>query len=88
MNNVVDFPIADRPITEAQVDKLHSEAFRDLEGRLCDCVHMANIAAQLMCNHATTDGNLAFAVYNTERMLTVLKADYHAAYHGEKPLEP
>jgi hypothetical protein len=44
MTNVFDFPVADRPITEDQQDKLHSQAFRDLEGRLCDCVRMAHIA--------------------------------------------
>jgi hypothetical protein len=34
MSNVVDFPAPDWPITEAEVDKLHSKAFRDLEGRI------------------------------------------------------
>ena len=33
-SNIVEFPVVDRPITEGQIDKLHSEAFRDLEGRI------------------------------------------------------
>jgi hypothetical protein len=37
MSNIVEFPIADRPITESEIDKLHSEAFRDLEPGICDC---------------------------------------------------
>lgn len=37
MNNIVEFPVPDRPITKDHVDKLHSQAFRDLEARLCDC---------------------------------------------------
>jgi len=29
--NILEFPLPDRPITESEVDKLHSQAFRDLE---------------------------------------------------------
>jgi hypothetical protein len=32
MSNVVEFPIADHPITEGEIAELHSRAFRDLEG--------------------------------------------------------
>jgi hypothetical protein len=46
MSNLVEFPIADRPITESEIDKLHSEAFRNLEPLICDCTSMAKIAAQ------------------------------------------
>ena len=48
MSNLVEFPIADRPITESEIDKLHSEAFRNLEPLICDCTSMAKIAAQMM----------------------------------------
>ncbi len=41
MSNIVEFPIADRPITESEIDKLHSEAFRNLEPGICDCACMA-----------------------------------------------
>jgi hypothetical protein len=34
MSEVIEFPIADRPITKSEVGKLHSEAFRDLEGEV------------------------------------------------------
>jgi hypothetical protein len=87
MTNIVEFPIADRPITESEIDKLHSQAFRDLEGRLSDCESMAKIAAQLMSNATTIDGELVFAVGNVARMLTTLQVDYHAAWYGEKPIE-
>ncbi|MEH2521579.1 hypothetical protein V1279_007152 [Bradyrhizobium sp. AZCC 1610] len=86
--NVVEFPIADRPITESQMDKLHSQAFRDLESRICDCVSMAKIAAQAVMNIRTDDRELVFAVAHASEMLDTLKADYYAAYHGKKPLEP
>ena len=87
MTNVVDFPVADRPITEAQQDKLHSQAFRDLEGRLCDCVRMAHIAGDLAANAKDVDEDMIFAIVHTFEMLKTLKVDYYAAYHDEKPLE-
>jgi hypothetical protein len=87
-SNIVEFPVADRPITEDQQNKFHSEAFRDLESRICDCVSMAKIAAQAVMNIRTDDRELVFAVAHVAEMLAVLKTDYYAAYHGEKPLEP
>ena len=85
MSNIVEFPIADRPITESEVDKLHSEAFRDLEPRICDCTTMATIAAQMMfAKDDGTNRELVFAVAHVSEMLTALKADYYAAWHGEK----
>ncbi|WP_219685529.1 MULTISPECIES: hypothetical protein [Bradyrhizobium] len=49
---------------------------------------MAQIAAQLICKHASGYGKLVFAVCNTGRMLKALMADYYAAWHNEKPIEP
>ncbi len=75
---------APRGESEAEVDKLHSEAFRDLEPRICDCVSMAKIAAQNVMNIRTEDSELVFAVAHVSEMLTALKADYYAFWHGEK----
>jgi hypothetical protein len=85
MSNVVEFSIADRPITESEVDKLHSEAFRDLEPGICDCTTMAKIAAQFVIEADDgTNRELVFAVVHASEMLTALKANYYAAWHGEK----
>jgi hypothetical protein len=84
---IIEFPGREPPpegYSEQYVDKLHAEAFRDLEGPISDCESMAKIAAQLMCNASTMDGELVFAVCNTARMLEALMAGYHAAWHGEK----
>jgi hypothetical protein len=83
---MIEFPIADRPITESEIDKLHSEAFRDLESGICDCVHMSGIAAQLMSNTRLEEKDLAvgFAVLHLDEMLRHLKKDYYARWHGEK----
>ena len=84
---IVEFPGREPPpegYSEQYIDKLHSEAFRDLEGPISDCQSMAKIAAQMMGNASTMDGELVFAVFNTSRMLTALMADYHARWHGEK----
>ena len=55
---IVEFPTADRPITESERAKLHSEAFRNLEPSICDCESMAKIAAQIAMNTKTEDREL------------------------------
>jgi hypothetical protein len=37
MSSIIEFPIADKPITESEIDKLHGDAFRDLDMSICDC---------------------------------------------------
>jgi hypothetical protein len=89
MNNVVDFPIADRPITEDQIDKLHSQAFRDLEGDVCDLDRMGEIANNLIMNcSASEDGfhdlELAtFAVFQLAKMLKEFRASYYKRWDDE-----
>jgi hypothetical protein len=94
MSNVIDFTPADRPSaefeaggtdTETDRDTLHGEAFREIENRLCDCVNMAKIAFDLVCEAKTDDRELGFAVAHTWEMLAKLKRDYYATYHNEKP---
>jgi hypothetical protein len=85
MSNIVEFPIPDRPISEAEVDKLHSEAFRDLEEGICDCATMAKIAAQtVLTDDDGTNRELIFAVCHVSEMLDAFKASYYAAWHGER----
>jgi hypothetical protein len=67
-----------------EIDKLHSEAFRDLESGICDCTTMAKIAAQIVLSANTTDRELVFAVCHVSEMLDAFKASYCAAWHGEK----
>jgi hypothetical protein len=83
-NNIIDFPPVDRPITETEIDKLHSQAFRDLEGGISDCVSMAKIAADQIHDLKTEDRELVFAVAHTWELLAKLKADYYAAWYDEK----
>jgi hypothetical protein len=84
MSSIIEFPIADKPITESEIDKLHSVAFRDLEGGIADCTTMAKIAAQMVANEAGVSGELVFLVCHVREMLDVLKANYYAAWYGEK----
>jgi len=85
LSNVVEFPTADRPITESEVAELHSRAFRDLEPGICDCTTMAKIAAQMVfAEDDGTNRELVFAVAHLSEMLTALKANYYAAWHGDK----
>jgi hypothetical protein len=69
---------------QSEIDKLHSEAFRNLEPSICDCESMAKIAAQITMNTKTEDRELVFAVVHAMEMLTALKTNYYAAWHGEK----
>lgn len=85
MTNVVEFPAPDRPITETEIEELHAEAFRDLENGLNDCVSMAKIAFDQICELKTEDRELVFAVAHTWELLAKLKRDYYAAWHNEKP---
>jgi hypothetical protein len=84
MSSIIEFPVADKPITESEIDKLHGDAFRDLEPSICDCESMAKIAVQIAMNTKTDDRELVFAVVHTMEMLTALKANYYAAWHGER----
>jgi hypothetical protein len=98
MTNVVGFPVADRPITESEIakvyteldpDEVHAQAFRDIEGRLFDCVRMARIARQEAFDRYDGDNEeLVFAIGHTAEMLEALKADYYAAYEEGKPIKP
>jgi hypothetical protein len=83
MADVVKFPGAssDREIND-DGDRLHAEAFRDLEPG-SDCTTMAKIAAQVLSAN-TTDCELVFAVAHVSEMLDAFKANYYAAYQGEK----
>jgi hypothetical protein len=91
-DNIVEFPGRVPPpegYSEQFIDKLHSEAFRDLEGSLGDCVTMAVIAMR-MVECAVGDGrdqkheNAMFAVFHVTKMLKDLKVDYYARWNGER----
>jgi hypothetical protein len=89
MTDVVQFPGApsDRTLRDDR-DQRHTKAFRDLEGPISDCVNMALIGAQMILSVSDdVEGELIFAVNHTFDMLTKLKADYYAAYHGERDIE-
>ncbi len=84
MSSIIEFPIADKPITESEIDKLHGDAFRELiETNLRDCVRMSGIAAELMLNAKIEDDSLRFAVFHTAEMLMSLEKEYDASWHGD-----
>jgi hypothetical protein len=86
-DTVIEFPGREPPsegYSEQYIDKLHSEAFRELESALCDCTTMAKIAGQMVTDMKIDDDELVFAVYHVSAMLDALKANYYAAWHGER----
>ena len=87
MSNV-EFPGADQPpITETDIETRHAEAFRDLEGKISDCRHMASIALQMAeCAIEGRDDKhekAMFAVFQTADTPKKLQAAYYAAWHAE-----
>jgi hypothetical protein len=85
---ILEFPaLLTGPTPDGQRDKLHADAFRDLEGPLCDCVHMARLAREKAANTKTDDGDLLFAIGHAAEMLEALQVAYIAAYEERKPID-
>jgi hypothetical protein len=88
MTNIVEFPVIEREISAQEVERVHAEAFRDLESRIDDCKIMAIIAVQLAEPFINSRDDKAeralFAVCHLYEMLKKLKVDYQAMWHGEK----
>ena len=85
--DILAFPgdgLPDHQWTEAEVDKLHGDAFRDLESSLRDCVRMSEIAAEMMSRAKIDDTPLNFAVFHLAELLTRLEKEYDARWHGER----
>jgi hypothetical protein len=82
---------ADRPVSEQEVDRLHSKHFKALEGRINNCALMAGIAMDLVIPLILGIGpekeKAQFAMGNAVEMLNQLQADYQAAYYGDKELD-
>ena len=68
--------------SEKQVDRVHAEAFRELENNLRDCVRIGKIAANLTCGAKIEDPTLSFAVFHLAEMLMRLEKEYDARWHG------
>jgi hypothetical protein len=87
--SVIEFPGHDRPITKDEIDKLHSEAFRDLEGAVCDLERAGAIARDLIMECAAREDSFrqlelaTFAVSQVARLAEEFKEDYYKRYHGE-----
>jgi hypothetical protein len=73
MSNIVEFPLPTGMVSEEFIAELHSNAFRDLETSLRDCVKMMGITTELMLQSKTEDESLRFAVFHTADMLISLK---------------
>jgi hypothetical protein len=81
-----------REPSEAETDRLQAQAFRDLEGRIGDCVIMASIAVQIaeyaIEGRSATAEKAMFAVFHVAEMLKKLNKDYLAVYEGKNAVGP
>jgi hypothetical protein len=80
MTNVIEL-VPDR--SEVNIDERHSQAFRELETSLRDCVKMTGIAAQLMFDASIENDHLRFAVFHAAEMLVALEKEYDARWNSE-----
>ncbi|MGY8685018.1 hypothetical protein Q2941_45840 [Bradyrhizobium sp. UFLA05-153] len=80
---VIEFPGPDLPSRPDDIDKLHGEAFRELETNLRDCLRMVSTAAQLMFDASIEDDQLRFTVFHSAEMLKRLEKEYDASWRGE-----
>jgi hypothetical protein len=89
---IVEFPGREPPpegYSEQYIDKLHSEAFRDLEGEVCDLDRMGEIAQNLIMNCAAREDSFhdlelaTFAVWQMAKMAKEFRANYQKRWYGE-----
>ena len=89
--SVVEFPgkePAPEGYSENHLDKLHADAFRDLEDKIQDIDRMGEIAEGLVADWAADVNNerclelASFAVQHLADMLREFKAGYYAVWEG------
>jgi hypothetical protein len=92
MSDVVPFPgamPAPEVHTERDDNEVHAEAFRDIEGEVCDLDRMGEIAQNLIMNCAAKEDSFhdlelaTFAVWQLAKMAKEFRANYQKRYHGE-----
>jgi hypothetical protein len=91
MSNVVEFPdlAPAEGYSETYIEKLHAEAFRDMEGVVSDVDRMGEIANDLIMNCSAREDSFhdlelaTFAVWQLAKMLKEFRANYHKRWHGE-----
>ena len=92
MSTVVEFPgtiLASEVHTERDDNEVHAEAFRDIEGEVCDLDRMGEIAQNLIMNCAAKEDSFhdlelaTFAVWQLAKMAKEFRANYQKRYHGE-----
>ena len=75
--------------TERDPNEVHAEAFRDIEGEVCDLDRMGEIAQNLIMNCAAKEDSFhdlelaTFAVWHLAKMAKEFRANYQKRYHGE-----
>jgi hypothetical protein len=85
MSSVIEFPGKEPPpegYSKEHVDKVHAEAFRDLEGEVCDLDRIGEIAQNLIMNCVAREDSFhdlelaAFAVGQLAKMAKEFRTNY------------
>jgi hypothetical protein len=90
MSNVVEFPdLAPAEGYKAYIEKLHAEAFRDLESDVCDLERVGHIARDLIMECAAREDSLrqlelaVFAVWQLAKTTKDFRESYQKRWYGE-----
>ena len=89
--NIVEFPGAEPPpegYSENHCDKLHAEAFRDMEGEVCDLDRAGEIARDLIMQCPAREDSFrqlelaVFAVWQLAKMTQDFRTSYYKRWGG------
>ena len=92
MSDIIQFPGTEPPpegYSEQYIDKLHSAAFRDMEGEVCDLERMGEISQRVIMGCMAREDGLRelelaqFAVLELAKMLREFRANYQKRWKGE-----
>ena len=80
---------ASEAVPASDGNEVHAQAFRDLEGDVCDLERMGHIARELMMECSAREDGLrplelaTFAVWQLAKMTQEFRESYYKRYHGE-----
>jgi hypothetical protein len=87
MSEIIQFPVIERVWTEADVDKIHAEAFREPELEVANLDLMGEIAQGLITECVGRDRKLERATFAVVKLASMLR-DFKASYYKRWEPQP
>jgi len=86
MTEIIQFPVTEREWTEAEVDHIQAEVYREVESEVCELDLMGEIVEGLIMECTSRDRKLeraSFAVVKLANMLRDFKASYYKRWEPQ-----